>query len=269
MKRSERDWQIKNAAKKCFIYKGFKETGMRDIAQEAGVALGTLYSYYRNKQELFDAIGMPELAEYRPQYERDKKSIYLTAVDLFSSKGFDNVTMGEIAASCKISRATLYQFFKNKENLFEQMVHETYMVTYTDSLIKRDTLLPLEVILSDVAHAYFQIANDKNQLTIYREITQNSKKFPKLLSIYYDLNMAGPCMNLAEYVARYCHDHGHDIYDMEQVRQRTSIFVAAMQNWFLTSYVLEGIKHKQDENSFIESSIDVYMCWLRVKGYVN
>jgi AcrR family transcriptional regulator len=47
--------QILEAARHVFARKGFAEASMDDIAQSAGVAKGTLYLYYRSKQDLYRA----------------------------------------------------------------------------------------------------------------------------------------------------------------------------------------------------------------------
>jgi AcrR family transcriptional regulator len=48
--------QILTAAYKCFGRKGFDQTTMRDICQEAGLSLGGLYGYFASKEELVQAL---------------------------------------------------------------------------------------------------------------------------------------------------------------------------------------------------------------------
>lgn len=45
--------QIMNAAVVLFSKKGFYQTSMDDVAQQAGVAKGTLYYHFKNKSQLF------------------------------------------------------------------------------------------------------------------------------------------------------------------------------------------------------------------------
>jgi AcrR family transcriptional regulator len=45
-----------SAATELFTSKGWANTGMRDVAREAGVAVETLYSHYSSKRKLFDAV---------------------------------------------------------------------------------------------------------------------------------------------------------------------------------------------------------------------
>jgi AcrR family transcriptional regulator len=48
--------QIFEGARAVFLAQGFDAASMNDIARAAGVSKGTLYVYFKHKQELFDAI---------------------------------------------------------------------------------------------------------------------------------------------------------------------------------------------------------------------
>jgi len=48
--------QIMDGARGVFLTQGFDAASMNDIARKAGVSKGTLYVYFRNKEELFEAI---------------------------------------------------------------------------------------------------------------------------------------------------------------------------------------------------------------------
>lgn len=52
----ERKDQIMNAAEEVFSQKGFSDARMDDIAEETGLSKGTLYLYYKSKDDLIIAI---------------------------------------------------------------------------------------------------------------------------------------------------------------------------------------------------------------------
>jgi AcrR family transcriptional regulator len=54
--------------------------------------------------------------------ERRRAEIVSAAENLFYAKGFDNVTMDEIADAVEISKGLLYVYFKNKDSLFFAIV---------------------------------------------------------------------------------------------------------------------------------------------------
>jgi AcrR family transcriptional regulator len=63
-----------------------------------------------------------------PRREREKlrqrQEILAAALDLFSQKGYHNVSMQEIAEKSEFAIGTLYKFFQNKEELYKALVLE-------------------------------------------------------------------------------------------------------------------------------------------------
>jgi TetR/AcrR family transcriptional regulator len=55
---------------------------------------------------------------------RQRQEMLATALDLFSQKGYHNVSMHEIAAQAEFAIGTLYKFFQNKEDLYKALVLE-------------------------------------------------------------------------------------------------------------------------------------------------
>jgi TetR/AcrR family fatty acid metabolism transcriptional regulator len=54
--KKEKEAAIFEAALKTIKQKGFHKARMSDIASEAGISYGLVYHYYKNKEDLFDAI---------------------------------------------------------------------------------------------------------------------------------------------------------------------------------------------------------------------
>lgn len=55
--------QILDAARRCFIQKGYYETRMEDIAAEAELSKGGIYFHFKGKQEVFEALVRYEYEE--------------------------------------------------------------------------------------------------------------------------------------------------------------------------------------------------------------
>lgn len=57
-----------------------------------------------------------------------RQRILETAADLFMGQGFDGVSIRQIAESCNLSKAGLYYYFKDKEDLFLAVLDENLSV---------------------------------------------------------------------------------------------------------------------------------------------
>jgi TetR/AcrR family transcriptional regulator len=66
---------------------------------------------------------MVNLREHREK-EKEQRSNYIidAAERLFFAKGYDTVSMDDIAAEVGLSKAALYRYFKNKDSLFMHIV---------------------------------------------------------------------------------------------------------------------------------------------------
>ena len=65
-----------------------------------------------------------ELTRREREALRHRAQMLETALDLFSEKGFHNVSMHEIAGKAEFAIGTLYKFFKNKEDLYKALIME-------------------------------------------------------------------------------------------------------------------------------------------------
>ncbi|MDO9530964.1 MAG: TetR/AcrR family transcriptional regulator, partial [Deltaproteobacteria bacterium] len=63
-----------------------------------------------------------------PRREREKlrqrQEMLATGLDLFSQKGYHNVSMHEVAEKAEFAIGTIYKFFQNKEDLYKTIVLE-------------------------------------------------------------------------------------------------------------------------------------------------
>ena len=63
-----------------------------------------------------------ELSRREREKLRQREEMLAAAYDLFSQKGYHNVSMHEIAARAEFAIGTLYKFFQNKEDLYKALL---------------------------------------------------------------------------------------------------------------------------------------------------
>ncbi len=61
--------RILEAARKRFRYYGVRKTTMQEVARDAGVAVGTLYLYFKDKDDMLAAVTEEYVARHRRQAE--------------------------------------------------------------------------------------------------------------------------------------------------------------------------------------------------------
>ncbi|MGH4051740.1 MAG: TetR/AcrR family transcriptional regulator [Clostridium sp.] len=55
---------------------------------------------------------------------KTKRSIFQSAIKIFSTNGYDGATMDEISASAGVAKGTVYYYFKSKDEVFKYIITE-------------------------------------------------------------------------------------------------------------------------------------------------
>ena len=82
-------------------------------------------------------MGLRELKK-----EQTRQLIADTAWRLFADRGFDNVTVAEIAREAQVAEATVFNYFRSKEDLFYSRF-EAFSARLADAVRDRDPGEPL------------------------------------------------------------------------------------------------------------------------------
>ena len=86
--------QILDGARRMFLAQGFDAASMGEIAREAGVSKGTLYVYFKSKEELFEAIVEAQVPGSRAS--RSSPSTVQADIEARAASG----SVGSSRASC-------------------------------------------------------------------------------------------------------------------------------------------------------------------------
>lgn len=103
--KEQRRNEILNAAEKVFFSKGFNHATMDEVAETAELSKGTLYLYFKNKEDLYFAITQRSMTILRTMFQDAVKQ---------HEKGIEKVRA--------IGRA-YHKFSKDYKNYFDMMMH--------------------------------------------------------------------------------------------------------------------------------------------------
>ncbi|HOO75670.1 MAG TPA: TetR/AcrR family transcriptional regulator, partial [Tepiditoga sp.] len=111
-----------------------------------------------------------------------KQKIFENSVILFSEKGFDSVSMREIADSVGIRASSIYNHFKSKENILDEIfnyfVSELYDNKFPDGKKDAYNFIAMKIPLSDYLKSGMAVFADNHnsslQNRIWKIITKNT-----------------------------------------------------------------------------------------------
>jgi TetR/AcrR family transcriptional regulator, fatty acid metabolism regulator protein len=147
---------IIQAAIEVFSKKDFKTASISEIAQKAGVANGTIYQYFRNKEDLFFSIPVEKTNEFRSQLElhlegisgalnKIRKFVWYFLYFFKSNPEYGRILMLEMRVSKSFVKTETYGFLKQSVsqvmNILKEGQNEGVIRQDTDIYILRHVVL--------------------------------------------------------------------------------------------------------------------------------
>lgn len=107
--------------------------------------------------------------------QHDKKQRILeVAAQLFASKGFDGVSVREIAEKAEVTKPVIYYYFKNKKALHETLIREAFLHTKKihESIFQSDATVEQKLRMLMKSHFTFCMENPNIIQILYDAIHQ-------------------------------------------------------------------------------------------------
>jgi AcrR family transcriptional regulator len=121
-----------------------------------------------------------------------RRQILDGARSVFLAKGFDAASMNDIAAAAGVSKGTLYVYFDNKEQLFEEIVQEECLV-HAESVFNLDPAdHNVADVLTRVGTSYVEFLCRK--AATLRTVIAIADRMPDIGKSFYE---TGPVMGIA------------------------------------------------------------------------
>ncbi len=115
------------------------------------------------------------------------KELISAALQLFSQRGFAGTRLEDVAAKAGVSKATVYLYFKNKEDLFAAVAREAVTPTLDQAEELVDAFHGPTADLLRTFVALFERKLDGPLPALIKLIVAESGNFPKLAQLWADL----------------------------------------------------------------------------------
>ncbi len=132
----EREEQILSAAVTVIVRLGYDKTTMSDIAEEAGVSRGTVYLYFKGKEELFEALVYREYMRYAKTWmeyiESDPRGGTVGGYYRATFRAVDSHPF--IASVMRRDARVIGNYLRKPDNLFIWMQSDSIVVDFIRAL---------------------------------------------------------------------------------------------------------------------------------------
>lgn len=152
--------EILNAAEPLFYSKGYQETSITDIVTNMGVAHGTIYYYFKSKEEILEALIQRHLLAFVSEVKMKIRT--------------DNIT-----PPCKVQLIIqiLFKSLYRDNNLLFEFLYNDRTIHFLDKLARQGKQLTyplfLEIVEEGNQKNYFQTPHPQAAVTIIQAIIES------------------------------------------------------------------------------------------------
>jgi len=121
---------------------------------------------------------------------------------VFRAEGFDGASMDKIAQAARVSKGTLYVYFRNKEELFQALVMVDRQEAAEQMCIVEDDEAEIGEMLQRVGERFLTMMTSPQHIALIRMVMGAAEKFPEAGRTFFEM---GPCFGinrLADYLDR-------------------------------------------------------------------
>ena len=163
---------------------------------------------HRNKTETTLQPGSeherPDCPAGHPRDEKET-AIVTAARRMFLANGFDSTSMDAIAASANVSKRTVYNRFRSKEDLFAAAILQTCQNLLPLNLEEIEQSVSVRDLLMELSRRFVYGIFDEEALALYRIAAFEASRIPALGRAYLDngpILMARACVPIIERIAK-------------------------------------------------------------------
>lgn len=251
--------KIQLAARQCFLSSGYQETTIRDIAEAAGISPAAIYTYFENKDQLFDSLDIPQARDLHPEYERQRAEIMRVALFLFSSKGFQKTSMKNVADAAGISKATLYKYCKSKEELLAQVLQESTFNTAAKRIQTCRLGSDWRENIRSFGRDYLQITHEPERMALLRCVVSESHNFPEIGRLYYEQGFLAACKDIAAYLEQLIVQSKLVVREGFDLLTAVHTYFGSLQSYILMSSIVPPEHFHIDRETYLNMTTEVFL----------
>lgn len=193
-----------------------------------------------------------------PRRQQKRAAIMAAATKIFLKNGYAATSMDAIAREAPVSKATLYNHFKDKKDLFISAIQERCNVLM--DTIKQSPAITqsTEESLTRIARAFIDLIFDADALIVNRLLCAESQQFPELPKLYYELAARPAVETLAAYLQNL---HDKKLLNVPDSYLGAAIFLGMLKGEMYTqcTYGLRKNITALEADRLIEMSVKIFL----------
>jgi TetR/AcrR family transcriptional regulator of autoinduction and epiphytic fitness len=132
-----------------------------------------------------------------------RRQIMEGAGRVFSTLGFDAASMSDVAREAEVSKATLYVYFQNKEQLFAAICAERRNRNISELSALLDVEKPIDVALSEFGSEALRRLSQPFVVAAHRIVIGVAERLPEIGREFYEAGPQRLALALADFIVHH------------------------------------------------------------------
>ena len=118
--------------------------------------------------------------------EQRRQAIIEAALDVFAAEGFAAARLDEVAEKAGVAKGTIYLFFEDKDDLFEQLlISAVAPVLAKVEVLAKEPLMPLNDLLAALFSFFRAEVLGTKRREVIRLVLTEGRRFPRIAEFYH------------------------------------------------------------------------------------
>jgi len=186
-----------------------------------------------------------------------RRDILDGALRVFLRQGFNGAGVSEIAAEAAVSKRTLYQYFRSKEDLFTEIVREVSNRIVAPLALDSVGGQEPRAILRKLAQSTASVTVLGEGPALYRMVSAEARRFPQLGRIFLEQGHESGAARLSSYFAQW---HKAGALDIPNPKFAADLFFA-MVNGIRVRVLLGTVRAvgESELEEWLDFIVDVFL----------
>jgi AcrR family transcriptional regulator len=147
-----------------------------------------------------NAVAQAKVAPQGAEDSAKRRQIIEGARDVFLAQGFDAASMNDIARAAGVSKGTLYVYFDNKEQLFQEIVHEECELHAEITFHLDPSDHDVEAALARLGVSFLEFLCRPEKASALRTVIAIADRMPEIGKEFYETGPELGIAKLADYL---------------------------------------------------------------------
>lgn len=134
----------------------------------------------------------------RPKDPRKRAALLRAAATLFTTRGYAETSIEQVAQAAGVSKLTVYSHFEGKEHLFSEVIVAKCEEHFGGRHLDRYADQPPSVALPEIAQRFIDLILNEEIVALHQMLVGSARSHPELCQRFWD---AGPAPSLSSLAA--------------------------------------------------------------------